>query len=257
MYLNGNVQNKKNHSLLRISHDTQYLYINCGKRNQIYCYSLAGKYIKSYKYTTTTMEIVNNQFYLLDASKFFIVDIPTDSVILSFKLQITNSGGTWYLKVDRSDIIYFTPSTSSHYIFVYDILNGKEIKKFGNMRASQNEGEFNQPAGITLNNKCLYICDSSNHRLQVIDKENGNFIRLWKDGKRAIHDPRSIVLNEQVLYVGDAYGIQAFTKRGRFIQVFGKDGSGEGEFKVVTGVCILNDKLYCIDYANYRIQVWK
>jgi len=132
----------------------------------------------------------------------------------------------------------------------------KKLINLEKKKASEKNGEFNQPAGITVNTNSLYICDSTNNRIQVIDKENGKFIHLWDHGEISIYDPRSILLNEELLYVGDNGGIQVFTKWGQFIQLFGRHGSGPGEFTVVTSVCIVNDKLFCIDHANHRIQVW-
>jgi len=130
----------------------------------------------------------------------------------------------------------------------------KEIKKFGSKESSSKNGEFNCPEGLTVNQKYLYVCDLCNHRVQVLDKENGKFICEWKDGQRKIKDPMSILLHENLFYFGDCYGIQVFTKEGKCIQSFGSPGSGKKECDEVTGICIVDDKLYIVD--NPRIQVW-
>jgi len=107
-----------------------------------------------------------------------------------------------------------------------------------------------------VNEKYLYVCDNRNGRVQILDKENGNFIHQWKDGQRSFAYPQTILLYEHLFYVGDRDGIQVFTKENKCIQLVGSYGSGKGEFRGVTGVCIVNDKLYIVDYGNHRIQVW-
>jgi len=141
-------------------------------------------------------------------------------------------------------------------IVTIDNKNGKEIKKFGKKEKSQKNGEFNGPYGITVNEKYLYVCDRGNNRVQILDKENGNFIHQWKDGQRSFESPQSILLYEHLFYVGDRNGIQVFTKENKCIQLIGSFGFDKGEFCVAAGVCIVNDKLYIVDYGNIRIQVW-
>jgi len=107
-----------------------------------------------------------------------------------------------------------------------------------------------------VNEKYLYVCDWGNDRVQILDKENGNFIYQWKSGQRSFRFPLSILLYEQLFYVGDQHGVQVFTKENQCIQLFGSYGSGKGSFNLVSGVCIVNGKAYIVDNGNHRIQVW-
>lgn len=47
--------------------------------------------------------------------------------------------------------------------------NGEYQSSFGNIGSG--EGEFLNPAGITVHNNCLYVLDSGNNRVQVFDSE--------------------------------------------------------------------------------------
>jgi len=105
--------------------------------------------------------------------------------------------------------------------------------------------------------KNLYICDCYNHRIQVINKENGIFIRQWKGKERFLEYPRAILLYANLLYVGDLNGIQIYTKDSDCIQIFGSKGSGKEEFQGVRGLCMRKEKLYIVDCLKKRIQVWK
>jgi len=133
----------------------------------------------------------------------------------------------------------------------------KKLKKFGNKQRSKKDGEFNSPCGITIDTQFLYVCDKDNNRVQVLDKENGKFIYQCKNnGKRLLDNPLSILLYENLLYVGDWNGIQVYSKQNKCIKYFGNYGTRKGEFKRVTSLCIINDQLYIIDSGNNRIQVW-
>jgi len=39
------------------------------------------------------------------------------------------------------------------------------------------------------------------------------------------------------------------------ILIFGKHGNDKGEFHYVSGICMVEDKLYLVD-GNRRVQVW-
>jgi len=107
---------------------------------------------------------------------------------------------------------------------------------------------------VRKNEKYLYICDQSNYRVQVLNKENGNFITKWNDGRQCIYV--SILLYENLLYIGHRSGIQIWTKKGEYLQACGSFGGGKEEFDWVSGICVVNDKLYMVDQKNDRIQVW-
>jgi len=158
-----------------------------------------------------------------------------------------------YLKVDKENV-YFTPDRYTHYIFFYTI-TGKEIKKFGNERPATGNGGFCDPAGLTVNEKYLYICDKGNNRLQVLDKENGIFKKKWNGGQELFNSPQAILFYENLLYIGDSCRIQIFTKDGIFITLFGQRFGRHG-FTDITGICSVNDKYYIVDSKNYRVQVW-
>jgi len=248
----------KDSYLRRIIHDNQYLYINDSKCNEIYRYSFDGKFINSLKYNAHGMEIHNNHLYLTGDLSLIVVEIKTNTIIQTYDLPKEKDGpvGGAHLKIDHEKF-FFTPHfKNSNYIYCMN-QNGKEIKRFGCKEKSQKEGEFGRPRGITIDETYLYVCDYENHRLQVVNKENGKFIRQLTMGKRKFNYPQSILLYENFIYIGDINGIQVFTKdTNKFTKIFGSHGSKIGEFRRVTGLCIVNSKLYVVDHDNKRIQVW-
>ena len=92
----------------------------------------------------------------------------------SFSLPSDNGG--WGLKVD-STLIYLT-LLYKHQIFVYS-LSGALIKTFATEKSGRGEGQFNAPYGVTVDERDLYICDTNNHRVQVLQKDTGTYQRQW------------------------------------------------------------------------------
>jgi len=138
----------------------------------------------------------------------------------------------------------------------------------GKKKSGTGPGEFNYPYGLTVDNEFIYICDSSNDRIQVLNKDNGMYSHQW--GTKGTNDgqfnyPFSITLSnddteEKFLYVGDVVGVQLFTRQGQFQQkLLGTKVHGNkiGEFDYVIGLCVVNCYLYVSDQSNRRIQVWR
>jgi len=120
------------------------------------------------------------------------------------------------------------------------------------------------PKGLTLNQNFLYLCDYSNHRIQILDKINNfSFHKLFGKYGRSKNEfflPYSIYLYQSLLYIGDEFSVQIFTNDNcKFIQRIGDDGvsQSEGKFSSVWGICVVDDCLYVSDTDNRRIQVFK
>ena len=58
--------------------------------------------------------------------------------------------------------------------FKYLVLNGNFLSKFGS--SGNQKGEFSRPYQISASNDLLYIADSGNKRIQVVDSE-GRFVK--------------------------------------------------------------------------------
>jgi len=106
---------------------------------------------------------------------------------------------------------------------------------------------------ITGDEISLYVCDQANHRVQVISKEDGRFIYLFK--QRFFH-PLSIALYENKdVYVADYESLYLFTKDGTLIC----------KVKPIVlqqrncGFCVVGNRVYIPYEDRYpapRIEVW-
>jgi len=147
------------------------------------------------------------------------------------------------------DKIYFT-MTRTHQIFIYTLEKGIEIKRYGTIKASNKDGEFHDPQGLTINKDSLYVCDNLNHRIQVLDKENGKFLYQWgKHGKEKEGEfisPNCILFYQDFLYIGDQYRVQLFDSKGVFITKVGDEPCS---------MCLVDERLYIVDIYS-RMQVF-
>jgi len=180
------------------------------------------------------------------------------------------------LKVSNKQI-FFT-LWDSHQIYRYQTETKKLSifgTKFKTWRGGSGPNEFDHPRGLTVAEKKIFICDSNNHRIQILDKETGSYISSWgKEGTDPgeLYFPEGIFLYDELLYIGDNEHVQVFTKVGHFIQRIGitdnndnvnsknniklKIGSRDGEFKHAIGLCVVKNKLYVADNGNHRIQMF-
>ena len=120
------------------------------------------------------------------------------------------------------------------------------------------------PTGIGINhkNKKVYICDNSNHQVQILN-DDLTFFRSFGSrgsGEGLFNYPWDVAFDSTgSVYIVDSsnHCIQVFTPEGRFVRKFGKEGSGKGELKWPSSVSIdSNDIVYVADKDNHRVSIF-
>ena len=125
--------------------------------------------------------------------------------------------------------------------------------------------QFVSPYRIAINKTTgqVYITDSGNHRVQVLNADL-TFSRTFGScglGQGQFHYPCGINIDSQgLVYVGDGVSncIQKFTPEGQFVSSFGTEGSEPGQLTFPHDITFDdNDLLYiCERYSNCRISVF-
>uniref|UniRef100_A0A1I7WUQ9 RING-type domain-containing protein n=1 Tax=Heterorhabditis bacteriophora TaxID=37862 RepID=A0A1I7WUQ9_HETBA len=129
-------------------------------------------------------------------------------------------------------------------------------------RKGAKDGELNWPRGVcSLHGGLLAVCDSSNHRVCIFDKE-GKFLRQFGGygaGHGQLDSAAGIATAKQRLIVSDRYNhrVCLFDLDGNFISTFGGHGQGNGKFNNPWGVAVDDlGIIYVADKDNHRVQMF-
>jgi uncharacterized protein (TIGR03663 family) len=142
----------------------------------------------------------------------------------------------------------------------------RAVQAIGN--SGTGNGQFTSPRAIAVGpDGLLYVADSGNNRIQVLDA-NGNFVRAWGsagNGPGQFQEPWGIAVSSAgKVYVADTWNhrIQVFDQQGNFLFSWGRfvdtQGKPDGEPGVFWGPRDLafdgKGNLYVADTGNKRIQ---
>ena len=130
----------------------------------------------------------------------------------------------------------------------------------GSYQASSDDGEFNDPRGITIYDNRVYVCDRNNHRIQVfdLDLKYVDSIGSYGNRKGEIDAPYDVKFDK----AGNVYIVELGNRR---VQVMETDGQfrtfGQkrvGNIGLPTGLHVDKDKniVYISDFADDRIVVY-
>jgi len=139
------------------------------------------------------------------------------------------------------------------------------------------EGHFQSPEGITSGpgpdgndeQTFLYVCDTGNDRVQVIDPHDGSLIQILgimdqqpgqKYKRTDFNQPTGIAVSKDRVVVSD-FGnkrIKTYTLTGKKVGEFGSTGEERGQFR--SPECVAVDHLGFIlvgDSGNARVQIFR
>ena len=128
-------------------------------------------------------------------------------------------------------------------------------KSFG--ASGSGNGQFARPVGITTNDTHIFVADSENGRIQILDLD-GNYVAKFGGGGGGFSSPWGITNNGTHVFVTDRsnHRVQILDINGNFIKTFGTQGIGNGEFVNPEGISTNGTHLYVVDHGRNRIQIW-
>ncbi len=164
------------------------------------------------------------------------------------------------LAIDTKTGRVFVADTAEHNIKVFSDA-GKLEQVIG--QVGTKPGEFNAPTHLSFVNGRLYVTDTFNARVQVLDSD-GNFLRSV--GSRGLYlgnlvRPKGVTADS----TGNIYIIESFhdyllvyDKDARFLLPIGGTGTGIGQFYLPAGVWSdARDRIYVADMYNGRVEVFQ
>jgi YD repeat-containing protein len=181
---------------------------------------------------------------------------------------VDSSGDVWVADALDDRVLKFSPA-------------GVLLASYGSYGSW--EAGLIDPRGVAINQTSgdVYVADEGNNRIVELNS-SGEFIETFgwgvKDGKEEFevcnkgsycragikgsgngqfNAPKGVTVDSSGnVWIAD-YGndrIEEFNGKGEYIQQFGKEGSGEGQFKEPFSIAFDGGNLYVADSANNRVQ---
>ena len=155
----------------------------------------------------------------------------------------------------------YVSDTGAHDVKVFDAA-GALARVLG--RRGEAEGEFNYPTHLAFADGLLYVTDTMNSRIQVLEGASGRVERVF--GARGLFvgnlvRPKGIALDsERNVYVVESYfdHLLVFDRLGRFLMGIGGLGTQSGKFYLPAGVWTdrLN-RVFVADMFNGRVVMFQ
>ncbi|XP_019850714.1 PREDICTED: RING finger protein nhl-1-like [Amphimedon queenslandica] len=139
-------------------------------------------------------------------------------------------------------------------------LEGKVVETIGH--PGSGDLEFNTPCGVKINeeNGKVYIVESSNHRVQVLNQDLtfSHKFGTQGTGPGQFTRPRDIAFDKAGnIYITDAgnHRIQKFSASGKFVCHIGSPGNGQGQLGRPHGIAVdAYNMVHVAEVANHRVS---
>lgn len=166
------------------------------------------------------------------------------------------------LTVDSKNRRLLVTDTLASSLVVFDEKDLRVLEIIGG--ESEGKQGFHYPTNVALgNDERIYVTDSLNFRVQVLDRDFQFTQTFGSVGDSPGHfsRPKGIAIDsEGNVYVVDALfgNVQIFDPAGKLLLAFGKPGTNPGEFWLPNSIIIDNeDRIYISDAYNQRLQVFQ
>jgi DNA-binding beta-propeller fold protein YncE len=162
---------------------------------------------------------------------------------------------------DKEAHLLYVADTYAHDIKVFGE-DGRLLRTLG--RRGEKPGEFNYPTYLALANNKLYVADTMNARVQVLNPETGESeLVIGEQGLNVgnLVRPKGVAVDsEGNVYVVESYydHLLVYNKEGEFLLPIGGTGKRIGEFYLPSGVWIdAHDRVYVADMFNGRVMLFQ
>lgn len=155
-----------------------------------------------------------------------------------------------------SDHIYVCDRTR-HMVIMLDE-KGHVLSTFGKRGGGTGPGEFRFPTEVVALGGELYVLDSGNSRIQILDLR-GHF-RKEMTVLDATHSAGLAVDKDKNIYVSDPElnRLQVLNHDGQLLYTVGHTGAGVAEFNQISGIWLDSERcLYVVDTKNKRVQLFR
>ena len=165
------------------------------------------------------------------------------------------------LAFDRARGELYVADTYAHDVKVFD-REGRLARTLG--RRGEGAGEFNFPTHLAFADGRLYVTDTMNSRVQVLEGASGRAVSAF--GARGLYvgnlvRPKGVAVDsERNVYVVESYydHLLVFDREGRFLMSIGGVGANTGRFYLPAGVWTdRRDRVFVADMFNGRVVLFQ
>lgn len=134
--------------------------------------------------------------------------------------------------------------------------DGRGLAAWG--RRGSGPGEFEEPHDVFVDGGFVYVADTWNQRIQVLD-ENGNFLYAIQE-EPSVNGPRGLFARDGLIYLTDSGNsvVRVFDRSGRFRRTVGTAlGADPGHLlEPIDAVADSAGRIYVVNSGNSRIEVF-
>jgi DNA-binding beta-propeller fold protein YncE len=208
--------------------------------------------------------------YIADADLAYVtqLNLRGENVAIIGEGQLVRPIG---LAFDRVKQLLYVADTHDHNIKVFDVSQNNVSDAAGNKsnallrtigRKGEGLGEFNSPTYMALDKGELFVTDTLNARVQVLDAETGVAKRVIGKRGNNVGDlvrPKGVAVDSDGnVYVVESFHdyLLVFNREGEFLIPIGGTGEGIGQFYLPTSVWVDgNDQVFVADMFNARVAL--
>ena len=173
--------------------------------------------------------------------------------------ELTGQEGAQYrcMAVVGDEVMVTEGSKNVVMVYTKDL---KYVRQFGSH--GDGPGQVNDIVGVSSGETGnLYVGDFIRGCVHVFSNNGGEFLHSFGQGGDGVklRSPFGVCVVGQYVYVASCGGhcVSVFTTEGEYVTLFGKRGSGEGDFTYPWGVCVDKDGyVYVCDANNSRVQIF-
>lgn len=152
-----------------------------------------------------------------------------------------------------SDGVMYVAEPGNHRVSSW-LTNGDANGRWGSQGPGRGQFESPEDVAVDRGRDRLYVADTGNRRIQVLNGRSGAFEASWTD----VGLPRGVAVGgDGNVYVSDAEGhrVLVFDPEGTLTAAWGSHGRGVGELDTPLGLSVGPDNnVYVADSGNQRVQ---
>ena len=201
-----------------------------------------------------------SEVYVADAEMGYVARLAHngDSLGLIGQGELKRPVG---LAFDAATQQLYVADTHAHDIKVFSA-EGQLLRTLGTR--GEGRGEYNFPTYLALAQGELYVVDTMNARVQVVDAMTGESKRII--GERGLNvgnlvRPKGVALDSQGnVYVVESYHdhLLVYNRNGDFLLPIGGAGTGTGQFNLPSGLWTdARDQIFVSDMFNARVAIFQ